>query len=516
MKTLVELELTPAQAADPAAVRKACAERLGWSCGDWQVVPRHRSIDSRRGQPRVHLTVQVYRDEEPALEPPTFREVPSRLRHRVVIVGAGPAGYFAALELLLHGIRPVVLERGKDTQARRYDLRAIMREGRVDPHSNYCFGEGGAGAYSDGKLHTRSGKRGDVGQVLRWLVEHGARSEILVDSHPHLGSDRLPHVVANMRATIQRLGGEVHFGHHVSDLLMQGGRIRAAVVDGVDSFPADALILATGHSARDVYRLLDRLGLSLEAKPFAMGVRIEHPQELIDQIQYRQNPRDPFLPPASYRIARDGVYSFCMCPGGLIVPAATAPGELVVNGMSMSSRNSRWANSGIVTGVSGEDFSEYQSCGPLAGLEFQAALERSAFAANGEGSQKAPAQRLVDFLAGRDPVDLPRSSYHPGLVPWPLGELLPPRLGQALRHGLDRIGRAMRGFCSREAVLVAVESRTSSPVRIPRTAEKHHPMCFNLFPCGEGAGFAGGIVSAALDGQAVARAVALTLSRAGS
>jgi len=386
-----------------------------------------------------------------------------------------------------------------------------MREGRVDPHSNYCFGEGGAGAYSDGKLYTRSGKRGDVGQVLRWLVEHGARSDILVDSHPHLGSDRLPEVVANMRRTIQRLGGEVHFGHHVSDLLVEGGRFRAAQVNGVEWISGDALILATGHSARDVYRLLHRLGLRLETKPFAIGVRIEHPQELIDQIQYRQRPRDPHLPPASYRIARDGVYSFCMCPGGFIVPAATAPGEVVVNGMSMSRRNSRWANSGIVTGVTEEDLQEHAGSGPLAGLEFQSSLERAAFAANGEGSQRAPAQRLVDFLAGRDSVDLPVSSYHPGLLPWPLARLFPPRLGAALRFGLERICKALRGFHTREALMVAVESRTSSPVRIPRTQDMHHPACMNLFPCGEGAGFAGGIVSAALDGQAVAGAVAKVL-----
>ncbi len=511
MNTLVELELTPAQAADPAAIRQACAARLGWASEEWRLVPRRRSIDSRRGQPRILLTVQVYRGEEPPPEPPAFQHAPPRLRHRVLVVGAGPAGYFAALELLLRGIRPIVLERGKDTRARRYDLRAIMREGRVDPNSNYCFGEGGAGAYSDGKLYTRSAKRGDVGQVLRWLVEHGARSDILVDSHPHLGSDRLPEVVANMRRTIQRLGGEVHFGHHVSDLLVEGGRFRAAQVNGGDWVPGEALILATGHSARDVYRLLHRRDLRLESKPFAIGVRVEHPQELIDQIQYRQRPRDPYLPPASYRIAREGVYSFCMCPGGFIVPAATAPGELVVNGMSMSRRNSRWANSGIVTAVTEEDLREHAARGPLAGLELQSSLERAAFAANGEGSQRAPAQRLVDFLAARDSVDLPVSSYHPGLLPWPLAELLPPRVGAALRFGLERICGALRGFYTREAVMVAVESRTSSPVRIPRTAEMHHPECANLFPCGEGAGFAGGIVSAALDGQAVARAVAATL-----
>jgi len=459
----------------------------------------------------VVLVVEVFRDEAPTPEPLTFQRVPPRLRHRVVVVGAGPAGYFAALELLLHGICPVVLERGKDTLARRYDLRDLMRCGRVDPHSNYCFGEGGAGAYSDGKLYTRSDKRGDIGRVLGWLVEHGARPDILVDAHPHIGSDRLPEVVANLRATILRLGGEVHFSHHVTDLLLEGGRFRGAVVADGQVVRGDALILATGHSARDIYRMLVARGLHLEAKTFAMGVRVEHPQELIDAIQYRQRPRDPDLPAASYRVAREGVYSFCMCPGGLIVPAATAPGEIVVNGMSMSGRNSRWANSGLVTEVTAQDLAGHAAFGPLAGMEFQAAVERAAFAANQDGSQRAPAQRLPDFLEGRESVDLPPCSYHPGLVARSLGEILPPRLGEALRRGLALVAGSMRGFLTREAVAVAVESRTSSPVRIPRTSKLHHAQYPNVFPCGEGAGYAGGIVSAALDGQRVAGAVAQAL-----
>lgn len=507
----IELDLTPAQAADEAEVRRACARKLKLPEDQLHVEPRRRSIDARRGQPRVQLMLEVYHQEPPRQEAPTFDRVPDRLRHRVLIVGAGPAGYFAALELLLRGVKPIVLERGKDTLARRYDLRALMQESRVDPNSNYCFGEGGAGTYSDGKLYTRSDKRGDVGTVLRWLVEHGARRDILVDSHPHIGSNRLPGVVESLRSTIRRCGGEVLFERHVTGLKLEGGRVRGVLANGEEEIAGDAVILATGHSARDVYRLLHSAGVRLEWKPFALGVRIEHPQPLIDEIQYRQMPRDPNLPAASYRLAREGVYSFCMCPGGLIVPAATAPGEIVVNGMSMSGRNSRWANSGIVTGVLDEDIAPYAEHGVLAGMEFQAAVERAAFAASGDESQRAPAQRLLDFLKDRPSTDLPRCSYVPGVVPVELKTVLPPRIHGVLLRGLDLFGRSMRGFHTRDAILVGVESRTSSPVRVPRTDRLCHADVENLFPCGEGAGYAGGIVSAALDGQRVARAVAESL-----
>jgi uncharacterized FAD-dependent dehydrogenase len=432
------------------------------------------------------------------------------------VVGAGPAGYFCALELLLLGVKPIVLERGKDTRARRYDLRAIMQNDTVDPHSNYCFGEGGAGTYSDGKLYTRSGKRGDINKVLQLLVDHGAKPDILVDSHPHIGSDKLPYIVENLRNTILELGGEVHFQSHVTDFLLESGELKGVEVNGSQKVTADAVVLATGHSARDIFYLLHRRGIAVEEKPYALGVRVEHPQPVIDKIQYRQEPRDEHLPAASYRLAKDGVYSFCMCPGGIMVPAATAPGEIVVNGMSPSKRNSRWANSGIVTSVEDEDLAEFrEEHGSLAGLAFQSSVEQAAFRASGDDSQKAPCQRLLDFLEDKKSENLPRVSYAPGVVSVRMSEVLPKRIGEALRHGLRLFGESMAGFHMEDAVIVGVESRTSSPVRIPRDNRGlHHPQFRRLFPCGEGAGFAGGIVSAAMDGQRVAHAVAkLTLAK---
>lgn len=504
----LELKLSPAEAQDGELLRKLCAKKTGWPAEELEVVVRRRSLDARKGNPRVVLRLEVYRGCQPEAEPVLLGAIPPPRGPRVVIVGAGPAGYFAALELLLLGLRPVVVERGKDVRARRYDLRNIMLFGQVHPHSNYCFGEGGAGTYSDGKLYTRADKRGDVARVLRMLVECGASSRILVDAHPHIGSNKLPGVVEKLRATLLGYGGEIHFEQPVTELIFHQGKLRGVRSDSQE-FLGEAVILATGHSARDIFALLHRQGLTLEAKAFALGLRIEHPQAEIDSLQYRQTPRDPWLPAASYRLACQaegrGVYSFCMCPGGLIVPAATAPGEVVVNGMSMSGRNSRFANSGMVVEVGPEDWT---SSGPLAGVDFQSAIERKAFAANQEGSQKAPASRLVDFLAGRVSQELPRSSYVPGLVAADFEQVLPAAVLESLRSGLRNFGQKMPGFLSQESVLVGVESRTSSPVRIPRTADGlSHPQCQNLFPCGEGAGYAGGILSAAMDGQRVARAV---------
>ena len=507
-----DLSLTPAQAADPDEVRRRALHKAGRQ--DGCVVSLKRSLDARKGHPRIHLRVEV-RDAPRPAEPPILSRTPTPLQGRVIIVGAGPAGYFAALELLIQGIRPIVLERGKDVRTRRLDLRALMQEGVVNPHSNYCFGEGGAGTYSDGKLYTRSDKRGNIQRVLRLLVEHGACSEILLDSHPHIGSNRLPQVIENMRVSIVELGGEVHFDQHVTDLLLDGDRVLGVRSGGSQDWRGDAVILATGHSARDIFEMLLRQGLTLESQPFAVGVRVEHPQELIDYIQYRQRPRDPFLPPSSYRlVSPQGVWSFCMCPGGLIVPSATAPGEVVVNGMSMSGRNSRWANSGIVTAVTAEDLQPFAHCGPLAGVELQRQLERRAFAANGDGSQRAPAQPLVDFLTQPRPGPLPRSSYVPGLCHANLAEILGPRIHAALVAGFEDFGSKMKAFVCEQAVVVGVESRTSSPVRVPRDDRSFQsPQIQGLYPCGEGSGYAGGIVSAALDGQRAATAIALTVKR---
>jgi uncharacterized FAD-dependent dehydrogenase len=436
----------------------------------------------------------------------------------VIIVGAGPAGYFAALELIELGLRPVIFERGQDVRSRRKALRAIQQCGIVNPHSNYCFGEGGAGTYSDGKLYTRSHKRGDIDKVLRWFVAHGAPPDILVDAHPHIGSNKLPRIVSSLRHTIESLGGTVHFDAHVTDLVIDAGRLRG-IRWGADQFHAGtALILASGHSARDVFEMLCRNSLALAFKPFALGVRIEHPQALIDEIQYRQSPRSPYLPASSYalscQVGTKGVFSFCMCPGGLVVPAATAPGEIVVNGMSLSRRDSAYANAGTVVSIDERDLAGASVAeNPLAGVAFQACVERDMYHA-GDGSQKAPAQRLIDFMAAKLSQDLPKSSYIPGLFSAPLHRLLPDVVYQHLRQAIPQFEHKMRGYVTRDAVVIGTESRTSSPVRIPREADSlMHPELAGLFPCGEGAGYAGGIVSAAMDGQRVARAAARYLHR---
>lgn len=509
----IELSLSPSEAADKELVSRRALAAAKVTAANATVVPVRRSIDARKGEPKVVLLLDVWESLAPPPPPPLLEGVPDKKKGRVLIVGAGPAGYFCALELLLRGITPIVLERGKDARSRRYDLRAIMQHDTVNPHSNYCFGEGGAGTYSDGKLYTRSGKREEIQKALRLLVEHGAKSDILVDTHPHIGSNKLPYVVENLRKSIEAHGGEVHFGQHVSDLHIKDDRLLGVKTSQGELFEADAVVLATGHSARDIFHLLQRRRLRVEGKTFALGVRVEHPQPLIDEIQYRQRPRDPYLPAASYRLAHDDVYSFCMCPGGLMVPAATAPQEIVVNGMSMSRRDSKWANSGIVTTVTEEDVAPFrEQHGHLAGLALQQSIEQQAFCANGDGSQKAPAQRLNDFLQGRVSRDLPRVSYVPGVVSVDMRGVLPQRIADALAHSFQRFGRSLKGFLDDEAVIVGVESRTSSPVRIPRSGQTlAHPQCPNLYPCGEGAGYAGGIVSAAMDGQRVAQALSEAL-----
>ena len=522
----VVLKLSPADAADAELVRKLAIRRAGKQAhGECEVRIVRRSIDARKFAPKIVLSAEVYSGAHKPERRPSELEQLRRAdpAKKVLIVGAGPAGYFAALELLRHGITPIVLDRGKDVRARRRDLRAIQQFGRVNPHSNYCFGEGGAGTYSDGKLYTNSRKRGDIQRVLRILVEHGAQEDILIDAHPHIGSNKLPKVVENIRRSIEAHGGAVHFNTLVEDILIDDGRACGVAVSDCgeqatraeERLQADAVILAAGHSARDIFTMLQRRGIAIEAKPFGIGLRIEHPQALIDEIQYNQRPRSPYLPAASYKLVTHveerGVFSFCMCPGGLIVPAATAPGEIVVNGMSMSRRDSAYANSGIVVALELDDFKHHAQHGALAGMRFQREIEQRMFAA-GDGTQRAPGQTVTDFLQRRQSGTLPGSSYIPGLFSAPVHELLPPMLSERLGTALKHFGRKLRGFNTAEAVLVGVESRTSSPVRIPRSDEtREHVNVKHLFPCGEGAGYAGGIVSAALDGVNVARSLAATV-----
>ena len=518
MQKKISLKVLPSEADDGARLNEilavACAVDPSRLTG-YSILKR--SIDARsRQQVWIQLTVNVFIDEpyqDIELPPLQLQDVHGAKR-RVIVIGAGPAGLFAALRLIELGIKPVVLERGKDVRARRRDLAAINKEGVMNAESNYCFGEGGAGTYSDGKLYTRSTKRGDVAKILSTLVHFGADVKITYEAHPHIGTNKLPQIITAMREKIIACGGEVHFENKVTDFILADNTAKGVVVNGENRIEADAVILATGHSARDIFNLLHQKGIEIYFKPFALGVRIEHPQSVIDTIQYHGPARGAYLPPASYslveQVSGKGVFSFCMCPGGIIAPAATAEGEIVVNGWSPSKRNNPYANSGIVVTVDETNIQAFRKHGPLAGMYFQQSIEQNAFVAGG-GKLAAPAQRMVDYTNNKVSSSLPDCSYLPGIHPASLKEVLPAFVHQSLQAAFKEWGKRMRGYLTNEAVVVATESRTSSPVRIPRDESLQHPQIKKLYPCGEGAGYAGGIVSAAMDGERVADAVAMII-----
>lgn len=524
MQQTVSLTLEPEIALDDAVLRQYIQKTyLKTIDKDFSIRRMRQSIDARKGQVKINLDVEIYSGEIPPPEMEFQKEYQDVSQKRqAIIVGAGPAGMFAALRLIELGIKPILLERGKDVRARRRDLAAINKDHVVNPESNYCFGEGGAGTYSDGKLYTRSKKRGDVRRILEILVAHGSTSEILFDAHPHIGTNKLPNVVADLRESILKAGGEVHFDTKVVDFVLVHGEMKGVITADGKEITGLGVILATGHSARDIFELLHQKDILIEAKPFAMGVRIEHQQSLIDTHQYHRQERG-LLPAASYSLVAQtyykniqrGVFSFCMCPGGFIVPAATAEGELVVNGMSPSRRDSKYANSGVVVAINEIDWQKYKHLGPLAGLQLQKDVEQKAWklavgsqqSAVGDSVQKTklqvcPAQRLNDFLSGRISRELLPTSYQPGLVSMDMAEVLPDIIARPLQEGVKEFGKKMKGYVTNEAQLIGIESRTSSPVRIPRDKESlEHLQIKRLFPCGEGAGFAGGIVSAAMDGE---------------
>ena len=502
------LQVSPEIAANTALLQEHLSKQIMVGVNDIQhIAIVKRSIDARQKAIKVNLKVLIYLQgetfQESLIALPDYPNVTNK--QEVIVIGAGPAGLFAALQLIELGLNPIVVERGKDVRGRRRDLKAINRDHIVNEDSNYCFGEGGAGTYSDGKLYTRSKKRGDVTRILELLVAFGATPDILVEAHPHIGTNKLPQIIQDIREKIIECGGQVLFETRVTDILIKNNEVQGVVTQNGDTISANKMILATGHSARDIFELLDRKKVLIEAKPFALGVRAEHPQSLIDSIQYSCDYRGEHLPPAPYSIVKQvggrGMYSFCMCPGGVIAPCATSPGEVVTNGWSPSKRDQATANSGIVIELKLEDFKPFEKFGALAGMEFQKSIEQKAWHLAGQ-TQRVPAQRMIDFTQNKVSASIPPTSYVPGTTSVEMGQVFPGFLSQILREGFTEFGKSMRGYLTNEAVLHAPESRTSSPVRIPRDAETlEHLQIKGLYPCGEGAGYAGGIISAAIDGE---------------
>lgn len=507
MPQKVQFQTTPEIAGEDHLLRSFIADKFNLQ--EDHITHIHilrRSVDARQKQVKINLMVDIYVNEKLEEKEILLPDYPNvSFQEEVIIIGSGPAGLFAALELIIQNKKPIILERGKNVRDRIADLKQINVNHIVNENSNYCYGEGGAGTYSDGKLYTRSKKRGNVRKVLELLVGFGATREILVEAHPHIGTNKLPGIIANIRKCILDSGGEIHFNTRVTDFQISGNSIQGVLTENGDEFKASKVILATGHSARDIFELLHRKKIAIEVKPLAVGVRVEHSQALIDSIQYSCDHRGPYLPPSPYSIVKQvrgrGVYSFCMCPGGVIAPCATSPGEIVTNGWSSSRRARSTANSGIVVELREQDFEAYSDHGPLAALEFQKSIEKRAWEYGGK-TQTAPAQRLQDFVDGNISSDLPKTSYAPGITSVDLKEVLPDYIYSHLREGFKQFDKSMRGYLTNEAVVHAPETRTSSPVSIPRDYKTfQHVQISGLYPCGEGAGYAGGIVSAAIDGM---------------
>jgi uncharacterized FAD-dependent dehydrogenase len=517
MSVQIQFQISPEEAQNNDFLRSRIAQELSCAEDAFSFKWRKRSIDARKRQIRINATFDVFTGVEEVPETPVYYTPQSvSNQSEIAIIGSGPAGLYAALRAIEIGLKPIVFERGKDVRARRRDLALLNKESIVNPESNYCFGEGGAGTYSDGKLYTRSKKRGDVLRALEWFVHFGADADILVDAHPHIGTNKLPQLIVNMREAIIAAGGEVRFDSKLTDFTVENGALKSIEINGIQTLNIQHMVLATGHSARDIFDLFHNKGLSLKAKAFALGVRIEHAQELIDKIQYHGRVNDDFLPPASYALVTQvdgkGVYSFCMCPGGIIAPCATAPGEVVTNGWSPSKRNNPYSNSGIVVSVEPQELPGHEN-NPMVCLDFQKSVERACWEAAGK-TQKVPAQGMKDFVDGKLTQEFPRSSYQPGIVSVDLNKVLPPFIAKRLRKAFVDFGQKMPGYLTNDAVLHAPESRTSSPIQVPRDETTlEHPQVKGLYPCGEGAGYAGGIISAAIDGMKCVDAIAASFKK---